>query len=241
MTLTRSAKMFIGLMVLGAAAMVIRAGALRQTWHPAVAFALLAVALATSRMKVRFPGMNGNMSVNLPFLLLAVVTTSPIEAILVAGAATIVQTLPKAGGQLMPVRMLFNVSMSAVATGTAGLLFHASSLTRLHWFSLQMLLAATTAVFFVGQTVPVSIIVALTDGGTVQRVWTSLVRLTFPYYVCSAGVTSMASSSGHTGGTAAALVLFPVMYGIYSSYMLYFQKTGVGTHPPRAMTTAAGA
>jgi hypothetical protein len=240
MTLTRRAKTFIGLMTLAAFAVVANAILHGQTWHPYLALTLLTVALITSRMKVKIPGITGNMSVNLPFLLMSVVTLSATESILIACASTIVQTLPKQGVKLKPVQLLFNVSMMVFSCGLAGLLFHAPLPARVHWFSLQLLLAATTAVFFLGQTVPVSIIVALTDGGTLRRIWTSLAQLSFPYFVVSAGVTSMVNSVSHRGVWLAALTLLPVMYGIYRSYKQYFAKAMQAAPQPSAMAASAG-
>ena len=60
------------------------AGLASHTLHPAYALAVLALAAATSRMKIKLPGIDGNMSVNLPFLLMAVVNLSAVEAVLIA-------------------------------------------------------------------------------------------------------------------------------------------------------------
>jgi len=64
---TRRTRTFIGMMVLAAMASTMYAGLGSHTLHPFYALALLALAAATSRMKVRLPGIEGNMSVNLPF------------------------------------------------------------------------------------------------------------------------------------------------------------------------------
>jgi hypothetical protein len=239
MQYTRLTKAFIGLMVLAAVGMIGDAVLHRQGWHPYLALTLLLVAAATSRMKVTIPGINGNMSVNLPFLLLSVITLSATESILIACASTIIQTLPKDGSKLKPVRVLFNVSMMAFASGAAGLLFHKQG--GLSWASAQLLLAATTATFFLGQTLPVSVIVALTDGGAFRRIWTNIAQMSFPYYVVSAGVTSMVNSVGHHVGWLAALLLLPVMYGIYRSYRLYFARAVQAVTQPLAMSATAGA
>jgi len=98
--------------------------------------------------EVTIPGVSGNMSVNLPFLMLSVITLSATESILIACASTIIQTLPKDGSKLKAVRVLFNVSMMAFASGAAGLLFHQQMLSGLSWVSAPLLMAATTATFF---------------------------------------------------------------------------------------------
>lgn len=240
MTYTRLTKVFIGFMVVAAVGTIGDAIFQGQGWHPLLAMTLFLAAVATSRMKVTIPGITGSMSVNLPFLLLSVITLSATESILIACACAIMQTLPKDGSKVKLVRLLFNVSMMAFSCGAAGLLFHQQLLNRLSWISAPLLLAASTATFFLGQTVPVSVIVALTDGGAVRRIWANIAQMAFPYYVVSAGVTSMVNSVGHHPGWLAALLVLPVMYVIYRSYRLYFARAVEAITQPMAMT-AAGA
>ncbi len=230
-------KTFIGFMVFAAAATIGDAILHGRGWHPYLALTLALAAMATSRMKVIIPGINGNMSVNLPFLMLAVITLSATESILIACASTVIQTLPRDGSKLKPVRVLFNVSMMAFSSGAAGLLFHQQTLGGLNGAAT---LAATTAMFFLGQTLPVSVIVALTDGGAFRRIWINLAQMSFPYYVVSAGVTSMVNSVGNHIGLLAALLLLPVMYGIYRSYRLYFTRAMQAVTQPMAMAARAG-
>jgi len=75
-----------------------------------------------------------------------------------------------------------------------------------------------------------------------RRVWLSIVQLSFPYYVLSAGMTSMVNLASHHFGWQAALVVFPVMYGIHRSYRLYFNHAAEALRtPPLARAAAAGA
>src|SRR5208282_4510216 len=73
-------------MMLAAGITAAYAGFLSHTLHTSFALAVLTLAAATSRMKVNLPGINGNMSVNLPFLLVAVVSLSAAEAVVVQHA-----------------------------------------------------------------------------------------------------------------------------------------------------------
>ena len=97
MHLTKLTRGFVGLMVF--AGLVTVASAVRQgiQWHPYPAVILIALAALTSRMRVKLPGMSGSMSVNLPFLLIAVASLSSVEAILAAGISALVQTIPSGG------------------------------------------------------------------------------------------------------------------------------------------------
>ena len=239
---TRLTQTFIGLMVLAAIASTLYAGLASHTLHASYAVAVLALAAATSRMKIKLPGIDGNMSVNLPFLLMAVVNLSALEAVLIACVSTVVQCWPKSGSKFKPEQMLFNVSMMAFATSMANLIWNAGWLGRAAWASEPLMLASATAAFFLGQTAPLAGIIKLAEGAAMRRVWLSIVQLSFPYYVVSAGMTSMTNLVSHHLGWQAALVVFPVMYGIHHSYRLYFGRVAEALRtPPLARAAGAGA
>jgi hypothetical protein len=236
----RLTQTFVGLMTLAAIAGTAYAGIASHNLHPAFALALLALAAATSRMKVKLPGIDGNMSVNLPFLLMAVVNLSALEAVLIACTSTLVQCWPKQSSKFKPEQMLFNVCMMAFATSMANLIWNAGWLGKTAWASEPLMLASATAAFFVGQTAPVAGILKVAEGAAMRRVWLNIVQLSFPYYVVSAGMTSMVNLVSHHFGWQAALVVFPVMYGIHRSYRLYFDAAAEGLRTP-ALARAAGA
>ena len=239
---TRLTRTFIATMVLAAITSTAYATFGSHTLYPFYALASLALAAATSRMKVKLPGIEGNMSVNLPFLLMAVVNLSAVEAVLIASVSAVVQCWPQPDKKFRPEQMLFNVSMMAFATGVANLIWNAGWLGNASWSSLPLTLSATTAAFFLGQTVPVAGIIKLTQSTSMRRTWMSIVQLSFPYYVVSAGVTSMLNLVSHRFGWQAAVVVFPVMYGIHHSYRLYFGRISEALRtPPLARTASAGA
>ena len=238
----RPTNMFIGAMVLAATAGTAYAGVRSHTLHPSYALAVLALAAITSRMKIKLPGIDGNMSVNLPFLLMAVVNLSAVEAVLIACASTVVQCWPKFGSKFKPEQMLFNVSMMAFATSMANLIWNSDWLGKAAWASESLMLASATAAFFLGQTAPVAGIIKLAEGVAMRRVWLSIVQLSFPYYVLSAGLTSMTNLVSHRFGWQAALLTFPVMFGIHHSYRLYFASAAEAQPiAPRARAASAGA
>jgi len=209
-------------MVLAAMASTAYASLASHALHAPYAMAVLGLAAATSRMKIKLPGINGNMSVNLPFLLMAVVNLSALEAIVIASLSTVVQCWPKLDAKFKPEQMLFNVSMMAFAASVASLIWNAGWLGKTAWASEPLMLASATAAFFLGQTAPVAGIIKVAEGAAIRRIWLGIVQLSFPYYVLSAGITSMVNLVSHHFGWQAALVVFPVMYGIHRSYRLYF-------------------
>jgi len=239
---TRLTQAFTAAMALLATAGSAYAGVVSHTQHPTYALALFALSAASSRMKVKLPGINGNMSVNLPFLLMAVVNLSAIEAIVIASLSTVVQCWPKFDASFKPQQMLFNVSMMAFATCMASLTLNAGWLVKAAWASQPLTLALATAAFFLGQITPVAGIIKAAEGAAMRRIWLSIAQLSFPYYVVSAGMTSMVNLASRHFGWQAALVVFPVMYAIHHSYRCYFAKAveALGS-PPLARAASVGA
>jgi hypothetical protein len=221
---TRRIKTFIAAMMLAAVGTTGYAGLVSHALHNYFALAVLVLAAVTSRMKVKLPGINGNMSINLPFLLTAVVSLSAAEAVVVACVSTAVQCWPRKDTKFNPQQMAFNLSMMAFASCLASLMFHADRLRGIQWSSNILELVLATATLFLGQTAPVAAIVAVSEGKAAGQIWWSLAHLSFPYYVVSAGVTTMVQAVSSHMGWGLALAVFPVMYGVHRSYRLYFGR-----------------
>ena len=237
---TRQIKTFIGAMTIAAAAMAGYAAVASHTPHVYLTLAVLALAAATSRMKVKLPGIDGNMSVNLPFLLTAIVNLSVAEAVIVACASTAVQCWPRKGAKLNAQHMTFNLSMMVLASSLASLIFHADWLRNAQFGSATFGLVLATVTLFLGQTAPVAGVIAVSEGKSAGSVWWNIAQLSFPYYVVSVGVTSMVQAMSSHLGWGLALAVFPVMYGIHRSYHLYFGKLAEALQAP-VLARAAGA
>jgi hypothetical protein len=239
---TRRIKAFIGAMMLAAVSATGYAGLASHTLHLYFALPILALATVTSRMKVKLPGINGNMSVNLPFLLTAVVNLSAAEAVFIACVSTVVQCWPQKSAKFKPEQMAFNVSMMAFASCVASLMFHSERLHAVLLGSGTLGLVLATVTLFLGQTAPVATIVALSEGKAAGQIWWSLAHLSFPYYVVSAGVTTMVQTVSSHMGWGLALAAFPVMYGIHRSYRSYFAPLAETSRPElRVRAATAGA
>lgn len=241
MNTTRQIKTFIAAMIMAAVSVAGFAAYTSHAMHAWFAVAVLALAATTSRMKVKLPGINGNMSVNLPFLLTAVVNLSAAEAVAIACISTAVQCSKK-NAKFNPQQMVFNLSMMAFASSSASLMFHAGWLNRADWSSSTLALVLATATLFLGQTAPVAGIVAVSEGKSAGSIWWNLAQLSFPYYVVSAGITSMVQAMSSHLGWGLALAVFPVMYGIHRSYRMYFSQMAESMRPePMVRAASAGA
>jgi len=237
---TRQTKMFIGAMMLLGLSVAGYASFASHTPHAYFALAVLALAAATSRMKVKLPGINGNMSINLPFLLTAAVNLSAVEAVVITCISTTVQCWPRKNAKFNPQQMAFNLSMMVFATSAASLIFHGVAQSATLWHSSTLGLVLATVSLFLGQTAPVAGIVAVSEAKSAGHVWLSLAQLSFPYYVVSAGVTSMVQAMTSHLGWGLALAVFPVMYVIHRSYRLYFSAMAESLQT-EVLVRAAGA
>ena len=241
MSTTRQIKTFIAAMTMAAATVAGYAAYTSHGLHSWFALAVLALAATTSRMKVKLPGINGNMSVNLPFLLTAVVNLSAAEAVAITCVSTLAQCWPKKNAKFNPQQMLFNLSMMTFASSSASLMFRAAWLGRAEWSSSTLALVLATATLFLGQTAPVAGIVAVSEEKSAGSTWWNLAHLAFPYYVVSAGITSMVQAMSSHLGWGLALAVFPVMYGIHRSYRLYFSQMVESVQQPMVRAARAGA
>jgi len=182
---------------------------------------LLVVSASASRLKLKLPGINGNMSVNLPFILIAAAQLTLFESMLVALVSSAVQTLPKPGTRLSAVKLLFNVNTMGLAAGSCALLWHRHSLAG-HTWSGSLPLIASCAAFFLVNTIPVAAIISLTEGASLMRTCSSIFQLPFPYYLGCTGLMSIVSAISQQVSWIMPLAILPAMVLMYISFRRYF-------------------
>ena len=239
--MTLSAKLFIG--VMAAAGMAALAGGLVQ-WEckdPVRFLSFLIIALVASRLKVKLPGTNGNMSVNLPFILIALAVLSFSETVLIAAASALIQGLPARGKSMKPVQALFNVSTLVVALAAADLVYkYSAAIPSLAAKSLLIALAG--AAFLVTDTLPVAGVISLTEDLKLLGVWRHMLEMTFSYFALSAGVAAIAVTATRYVGWQTPLLVLPVMAASYISYKRCFRlSTALAVANLQFATLPAGA
>jgi len=179
------------------------------------------VACVAARLKVKLPGVTGNMSVNLPFILVAVAEMNSAEALIVACLSTLVQCLPGSQKKFNAVQALFNFSNMALAVGFSRLLFLQPALSA-SIGSRALLLAVAAAGFFLVNTMPVAIVISLTEDSNALHTWAGILQLSFPYFVASAGIAGCVLTLSAQIGWQVPVAVLPVMLGIFYSYRRYF-------------------
>jgi diguanylate cyclase (GGDEF)-like protein/putative nucleotidyltransferase with HDIG domain len=207
----------IGMLVLGSA-----------LWHWQSAdlarfVCYLAVAVLASSLKVQLPGIDGTMSVNFLFILLGVMELTLPETLLIGCTATLVQSVWHARNRLDPVKVLFNVfGMMANASALCYVSYH--SLDGRMGISRPILLMVAALVFFLANTLPISVVIALTESKSSRKVWKECYFWSFPYYLVGAAAVGLVGVINQRAGWQTSLLVLPVIYWVYRSYRLYLGR-----------------
>jgi diguanylate cyclase (GGDEF)-like protein/putative nucleotidyltransferase with HDIG domain len=221
--MSNRAKLFIGVTAaLGAWAIA------HSLWHwqsvDLTRFACyLLVAVIASGLKIQLPGLDGTMSVNFLFILLSVLELNLPETLMLGCTATLAQCLFGTRQKLVPVKIVFNVfSMMANAIVLSYFAYH--DLQRVLGAGTLPLLIITALVFFVANTVPVAVVISLTEGKSAHKVWTECHFWSFPFYMVGAAVVFAVGFISKQVGWQTSLLVLPLVYWIYRSYHLYLAK-----------------
>ena len=220
--LSAQTRAFVGIMVLMGAVSLTFA-----LWHWQSAdltrfLCYLAVAILASGLKVQLPGIDGTMSVNFLFILLGVMELSLPETLVIGCSASLVQSIWQTR-KLDAVKIVFNV---------VGMMATASSLTYLsyHWLATRygiskpILLMLAALVFFLANTLPISVVIALTEHKSSRRVWSECYFWSFPYYLVGAAAVGLVGIVNRQAGWQTSLLVLPLIYWVYRSYRLYLGR-----------------
>jgi hypothetical protein len=233
-SLSTKSKMLVGLVVLFGTGILLQ---VPLTWgHPAYGqfTGTFLVALFAARLKVSLPRLTGSMSVNLPFILLALSELTLAEALLITGASTLVQCLWSQSSQ-KPTKIMFNLGVTLMAAEAAWLTMQATAPNS------GLGLALGALAYLLVNTIPVAAIIALTENGRLFGIWRKILRLTFPYFVLAAGVAGLAKLATHAFAWYIPLLILPLMFLVQRSFTFYFQALRDSADQPRSYAMAAGA
>ncbi|HEY0786784.1 MAG TPA: HD domain-containing phosphohydrolase [Acidobacteriaceae bacterium] len=188
----------------------------RATGHhwPLFLFYLAAV-LLTSGMKVCLLRTDSTMSVNFPFILLAVLQLSPLQAMAVAAVSVLAHCKFRVQRFFSLVQIAFNVANVVNATVACRLTFVA--LRELH-LGVPPALAAGAIVYFLANTVPLAFIIAWTSNRRALVLWREDFGWFLPFYLVGAALSTVAYFLANHYGLLTGLLLVPVAYTMYRAY-----------------------
>ncbi len=223
MRLSLTARAFIALIVIAGLA-VLGDAIFHATAIYAIGFvAFLLAACLAARLKVKLPGLTGSMSVNLPFILVAVAEMSLVEALIVGCLSNFVQCLPRKDQKFNWVQAIFNFNTMALAVGATRWLYESAAIAA-HVPSTSLRLAIAAAGFFLVNTVPVAIVLFLAEGKNLLPTWVGIFQLTFPYFLASAGVAGLVLTLTARVGWLVPVSILPLMLAVFYSYRRYFSS-----------------
>lgn len=183
------------------------------------------LALLTSAWKVALPGVKGTMSVNFLFVLVGTAQLSAGETLLMSIMAVIAQYFYriKAKGTERLMQAAFNVSSVAIAVRFATLTYGVVT-PAFPVLEFPFRLALTAVVYFIFNTVPVSIIIGLTEKKSLLTTWRTCFFWSFPYYLVGAAISGLLWAVKMAAGWQTVVLLVPLVYIIYRSYGHYLER-----------------
>ena len=232
-----SARLFVALIVISGL-LLLGDAALKAKSVPSARFvAFLLAACLAARLKIKLPGVTGTMSVNLPFILVAAAEMNSAEALAVGFISTLVQCLPK-GKKINLVQAAFNCGTITLAVAATRSIFASPSVASAI-SSPSVRLGVAAAGYALANTVPVAIVIGLTEGVSVLRTWREMLQLSFPYLVASASIAGVALTLAQEIWWQVPLAVLPIMLGIFQSYRRYFAATPA-SEPANIRVEASG-
>ncbi len=219
-TLTRwKMNSLLGLVVAAAAGSVVFS--LRFPLHDWIHFSVyLGMVILASGMRVRMPGGDSTISINLPFILLTIIDGSPLQALLIATVSVYLQcTRPNTRFTFQQV--VFNVSNTILSTVLA-------------WWAYTLVLeavnqipAAVAAAIVAYACVNILLVTQMIGWATGHRVF-DLLRETFqaaaPYYLFAGFMAAAVSLISSHYGWMSGLLLFPLVWACYRSVSIYVNR-----------------
>jgi len=218
-----SARVFVALIVISGLLLLGDAVANAYPMPTAKFLAFMVVACVAARLRIKLPGVTGTMSVNLPFILVAAAQMNMAEALVIGFISTFFQCLGK-GKKFNVMQVAFNCSTITLAVAATRFIYVAPSLASMV-SSPALRLALAAAGYALANTVPVAIVIGLTEARSILRTWLEMLQLSFPYLVASASIAGVTLTVTQESGWQVPLAVLPIMAGIFLSYKRYFAAT----------------
>ena len=216
-----SAKLFIGITILGGLATLVYGGIHQTSNNIAEFICYLGIAVLASRLKVNLPGITGTLSVNFLFILIGVLDLSFSETLILGAISMVAQCFyperPKA------LQVAFNVCAGSIATALAYLAYHQRLITHVV-DSRPLLLGLAATIYFIATAGTIATVISLTARRPLTRILVDCYFWSFPYYLVGAGIAAIIVWLNHAFNWETSLLVLPAVYLIYRSYRLYLGK-----------------
>jgi len=179
-------------------------------------FALFLVAvLVSTGFKVALPRGDGTMSLNFPFILLAIVQLSPLQLLLLSAISVIAQCRVRVKKIFSFIQIVFNVANTMLAATAAYLTY--TFLMR-QGVALASALSIASISYFFWSTTTVASIIAASSKERTFKLWKSEFPWYLPFYMVGAVLAAAAHWTTVHYGWANFVLLVPMVYTVYRAY-----------------------
>jgi len=181
------------------------------------------IAVLSSTMKVRLPGMESTMSVTFLFVLLAVMELSLAETLVIGCISALVQSFWHTSRRQDPTKVAYNVlgnTTNAICISYFACHLSAGFLKN----STPLMLLVACLVYFFGNTVSLAIVIGLAERRPLRGLWKETYFWGLPYNLAGAAIVAVVSVCNRYIGWQSSLLILPIMYTIYRSYQLYLGR-----------------
>jgi hypothetical protein len=174
----------------------------------------LLLAVSSSAVKLRLPGMDGTFSLSFLFLLYGVSHFSLAEVLVAGCAGAVAQSLLSAKKRPSLTQILFNTANVTVTVGVCYLIARV-------WLASGMaqyrpaLMALVACVYFIVNTVLVSGVLCLLEKKPLGEVCSQWYLWSFPYYLVGVTLVGLFPSPGRIAPGEAWLILLPLVYLVH--------------------------
>ena len=219
------AKYFIGLTIAAGSLLIADSLTLGANFANLPVYVIcFALALLTSTLKVRLPGLTGTISVNFLFILMSIAAFSSSETVLMAAVSCLVQCLWNTKRRPKVLQVSFNAASLALSSGLA---YRASHfIVGTQEGNLTVLLTLASVLFFIANTLLISGVLALVESKNLLQIWRQCYLWTLPYYLVGATIAGMIVSSSQSMGWTKSLLILPLMYLVFVFYRTFVERMG---------------
>ena len=183
----------------------------------------LVLTAVASGLKVVLPGSDVTLSVGFILFIVSIGSMSFSETVALGVTAAVVQCYWKPTKRLSLVHFIFNLSQVSIALTGAFWLNQFLVRGPLHGRALISLLLSAAFYFFLN-TLPVAIIVSLSERTPFLPQWRETCGWTLPFYLIGAGIAGLMQFLNRYAGWEISVVVMPALYLVYRSYGIYIGR-----------------
>jgi diguanylate cyclase (GGDEF)-like protein/putative nucleotidyltransferase with HDIG domain len=181
----------------------------------------LLLAMLSSGLKVRLPGVTGTLSVSFLFILAGMAELGPLQTLGIGIGSALVQIYWHARKSPPLYQVLFNLAAIAIAIRFAEAAMHASGALGV---SLPFQLLFATLGYFIANTFPIAGAISMTEKRSLFTVWRECYFWALPYYLLGATLVCVLHWVNQNLGWEFSLLAMPVAWVVYRSYRLYIGR-----------------